>query len=181
MFTLAADLMVSAAPPERAGAAAGISETSSELGGALGIAVLGVVGTALYRSEVADTVPAGVPFDAAETARDSLGGAVAAGDDLPEPLGGDLVNTAGEAFTQALQLAATLSAAVVIAAAVLAWTLLRARGRSRARGGGGLGGGPSGPGSLAVPARRVGHFEGAGADRSVKGTRLSGPGAVEDS
>ncbi len=125
VFTLAADLMVSAAPPERAGAAAGISETSSELGGALGIAVLGVVGTALYRSEVADTVPAGVPFDAAETARDSLGGAVAAGDDLPEPLGGDLVNTAGEAFTQALQLAATLSAAVVIAAAVLAWTLLR--------------------------------------------------------
>ena len=130
VFTLAADLMVSAAPPERAGAAAGISETSSELGGALGIALLGVVGTALYRSEVDDTVPAGVPLDAAETARDSLGGAVAAGDDLPQPLGGDLVNTAGEAFTQALQLAATLSAAVVIAAAVLAWTLLR-RGEGR--------------------------------------------------
>jgi MFS transporter, DHA2 family, multidrug resistance protein len=125
VFTLAADLMVSAAPPERAGSAAGISETSSELGGALGIAVLGVVGTALYRSEVADTVPAGVPFDAVETARDSLGGAVAAGDDLPRPLGSDLVNAAGEAFTQALQLAATLSAAVVIAAAVLGWTLLR--------------------------------------------------------
>ena len=67
VFTLAADLMVSAAPPERAGAAAGVSETSSEFGGALGIAVLGVVGTALYRSEVADTVPAGVPFDAAES------------------------------------------------------------------------------------------------------------------
>jgi MFS transporter, DHA2 family, multidrug resistance protein len=127
VFTLAADLMVSAAPPERAGAAAGVSETSSEFGGALGIAVLGVVGTALYRSEVADTVPAGVPFDAAETARDSLGGAVAAGDDLPQPLGDDLVGTAGEAFTQALQLAATLSAAIVIAAAVLAWTLLRGR------------------------------------------------------
>ncbi|HEY6638018.1 MAG TPA: MFS transporter [Solirubrobacterales bacterium] len=129
VFTLAADLMVSAAPPERAGAAAGISETSSELGGALGIAVLGVVGTALYRTEVADTVPAGVPFDAADTARDSLGGAVAAGDDLPQPFGDDLVSTAGEAFTQALQLVATLSAAVVIAAAVVAWTLLRGRER----------------------------------------------------
>jgi hypothetical protein len=52
---------------------------------------------------------------------------VAAGDDLPQPLGGDLVNTAGEAFTQALQLAASLSAAILIAAAVLAWTLLRGR------------------------------------------------------
>jgi MFS transporter, DHA2 family, multidrug resistance protein len=125
VFTLAADLMVSAAPPERAGAAAGISETSSEFGGALGIAVLGVVGTALYRSEVADSVPAGVPIDAADTARDSLGGAVSAGNDLAEPLAGDLVNAAGDAFTEALQLAASLSAAVVIAAAVLAWTLLR--------------------------------------------------------
>jgi DHA2 family multidrug resistance protein-like MFS transporter len=125
VFTLAADLMVSAAPPERAGAAAGISETSSEFGGALGIAVLGVIGTALYRGEVADTVPAGVPSGAAESARDSLGGAVAAGNELPEPFAGHFVDAAGNAFTQALQLVATVSAAVVIAAAAVAWALLR--------------------------------------------------------
>jgi DHA2 family multidrug resistance protein-like MFS transporter len=125
VFTLAADLMVSAAPPDRAGAAAGISETSSELGGAVGIAVLGVIGTAVYRGEVADAVPAAVPPDAAQAARDTLGGAVAAGDELPDPLGPELVDAASDAFTQALQLAAGLSAAVVIAAAVLAWALLR--------------------------------------------------------
>jgi MFS transporter, DHA2 family, multidrug resistance protein len=125
VFTLAADLMVSAAPAERAGAAAGISETSSEFGGALGIAVLGVIGTALYRGEVADTVPAGIPSEAADAARDSLGGAVAAGDELPEASAPELVDAASDAFTQALQLAATLSAAVLIAAAVLAWGLLR--------------------------------------------------------
>jgi DHA2 family multidrug resistance protein-like MFS transporter len=125
VFTLAADLMVGAAPPERAGAAAGISETSSEFGGALGIAVLGVVGTALYRGEVADAVPAGVPSEAAEAARDSLGGAVAAGDGLAEPSAGELIDAASDAFTQALQLAATLSAAVLIAAAAVAWALLR--------------------------------------------------------
>jgi MFS transporter, DHA2 family, multidrug resistance protein len=125
VFTLAADLMVSAAPPERAGAAAGISETSSEFGGALGIAVLGVVGTALYRGEVADAVPVGVPSEAAEAARDSLGGAVAAGDGLAEPLAGELVDAASDAFSQALQLAATLSATVMIVAAALAWALLR--------------------------------------------------------
>jgi MFS transporter, DHA2 family, multidrug resistance protein len=125
VFTLAADLMVSAAPPERAGAAAGISETSSEFGGALGIAVLGVVGTAVYRGEVADAVPADVPPGAAESARDTLGGAVSAGGELPDPLGGALVDTAGDAFTQALQLVAGLSAAAVLAAALLAWALLR--------------------------------------------------------
>jgi DHA2 family multidrug resistance protein-like MFS transporter len=73
VFTLAADMMVGTAPPERAGAAAGISETSSELGGALGIAVLGAIGTAVYRGEVADAVPPGLPRKATTAARDTLG------------------------------------------------------------------------------------------------------------
>jgi DHA2 family multidrug resistance protein-like MFS transporter len=50
---------------------------------------------------------------------------VAAGDELPDPFAPELVDAASDAFTQALQLAASLSAAVVIAAAVLAWALLR--------------------------------------------------------
>jgi MFS transporter, DHA2 family, multidrug resistance protein len=48
VFTLTNDLIMSAAPPERAGAASGISETSSELGGALGIALFGSLATAVY-------------------------------------------------------------------------------------------------------------------------------------
>jgi DHA2 family multidrug resistance protein-like MFS transporter len=54
VVTLSTDLIVGAAPPERAGAASGISETGTELGGALGIAILGSLGTAVYRSEVSD-------------------------------------------------------------------------------------------------------------------------------
>jgi DHA2 family multidrug resistance protein-like MFS transporter len=125
VYTLAADLMVGAAPPERAGGAAGISETSSELGGALGIAVLGAAGTAVYRSEIEGAVPAGVPPETAEAARDTLGAAVAAGDKLPDPLAPALVDAAREAFTEALQVAATISAAVAIGAAALAAALLR--------------------------------------------------------
>ena len=68
LFTLAADLAIGSAPPERAGAASGISETSSELGGALGIAVLGTIGTAVYRGDVADGLPAGVSATARERA-----------------------------------------------------------------------------------------------------------------
>jgi MFS transporter, DHA2 family, multidrug resistance protein len=81
--TLATDLAVGAAPPERAGAASAITETSAELGGALGIAVLGVVGTAVYRGRMADGIPAGVPDQAAAVARDTLGGAVAVAGQLP--------------------------------------------------------------------------------------------------
>jgi MFS transporter, DHA2 family, multidrug resistance protein len=54
--TLATDLTVGAAPPERAGAASALAETSAEFGGALGIAILGVIGTAVYRSQVAAAV-----------------------------------------------------------------------------------------------------------------------------
>ena len=55
-------------PPERAGVASGISETGAELGGALGIAVLGSIGVAVYRSEIADALPDGVhPISDART------------------------------------------------------------------------------------------------------------------
>ncbi|MGH3013545.1 MAG: MFS transporter, partial [Gaiellaceae bacterium] len=86
VFTLATDLVVGTAPPERAGSAAALSETSSELGGALGIATLGSIGTALYRAQVDDAVPAGVPPEEAEAARDTLGGGVSAADRLPDGL-----------------------------------------------------------------------------------------------
>ncbi len=114
VYTLAADIMVGAAPPERAGAAAGISETSSEFGGALGIAILGAIGTAVYRGEIDASIPAGVRVEAAEGARDTLGAAISAGNGVP-----GLVEAARGAFTEALQLAATVSGAAVIAAAVL--------------------------------------------------------------
>jgi DHA2 family multidrug resistance protein-like MFS transporter len=125
LFTLAADLAVGSAPPERAGAASGISETSSELGGALGLAILGTVGTAVYRGRTADAIPAELPPDAAATASDTLGGAVEVADRLPPLLAGDLLGPARAAFTQGLQVAATVSGVLVIAAAVMVARLLR--------------------------------------------------------
>jgi MFS transporter, DHA2 family, multidrug resistance protein len=128
VFTLAADIAVGSAPPERAGAASGISETSSELGGALGIAVLGTIGTAVYRGQASDSIPAEVPADAAAAGGDTLGGAVEAADRLPAVLSAELLEPARAAFTEALQVAATVSGVVLIAAAVLLATLLRRAG-----------------------------------------------------
>jgi MFS transporter, DHA2 family, multidrug resistance protein len=125
VYTLAADLMVGAAPVERAGAAAGVAETSAEFGGALGIAILGAVGTVVYRGQIDEALPAPLPPELAASARDTLGGAVAAGSELPGRLGTGLVDAAQEAFTQALQVAATLSAAVAVGTAILAAALLR--------------------------------------------------------
>jgi DHA2 family multidrug resistance protein-like MFS transporter len=125
LFTLTNDLIIGAAPPERAGAASAISETGAELGGALSIAILGSIGTAVYRSQMADGVPAGVPPEEAETARDTLGGAVATADQLGGLLATDLLDVAREAFTQGMQVAALTSAIVAAVTAVLAAVFLR--------------------------------------------------------
>jgi DHA2 family multidrug resistance protein-like MFS transporter len=125
VFTATTDLVVSSAPPERAGAASGISETGAELGGALGIAILGSIGVAVYRGELATTLPAGIPSQAAMAARDTLGGAVSVAQQLPADVGAAVLAAAREAFTLGLQLTTAISAVVAIGIAVLATVLLR--------------------------------------------------------
>jgi DHA2 family multidrug resistance protein-like MFS transporter len=135
MFTLANDLIIGSAPPERAGAASGISETGVELGVALGIAVLGSVGTAVYRAHLASALPAGLPPEAAAAARETLGGAVVAAAELPGQLGAALLEAARAGFVEALQLGALVSAVASVGLAVLSLLLLRG-----VRTGGGHGG-----------------------------------------
>jgi DHA2 family multidrug resistance protein-like MFS transporter len=126
VWSATTDLVVSSAPPERAGAASGISETGAELGGALGIAILGSIGVAVYRGELAAALPAGVPSQAAAVARDTLGGAVGVAAHLPEGLGVALLDAAQQAFVRGMQLTVSLSATVAVVVAVMATILLRA-------------------------------------------------------
>ena len=134
LFTLAADLAIGSAPPERAGAASGISETSSELGGALGLAILGTIGAAVYRGQAADTIPAQLSPEATATASDTLAGAARVADGLPRDLAADVLEPAREAFAHALQVAATVSGVLVVAAAVLVARLLARDRKAGARG-----------------------------------------------
>ncbi len=122
---LATDLIVGSAPVERAGAASAISETSSEFGGALGIAVLGSIGTAVYRSRMIDAIPAGIPMSSAEAARSTLGGALAESEKLQNGLGPELLGTAREAFMQAMESAVVICAVIALATAVMVLVLLR--------------------------------------------------------
>jgi DHA2 family multidrug resistance protein-like MFS transporter len=123
--TLTTDLVVGSAPPERAGAASALSETAAEFGGALGIAILGVIGTRVYRSQLDSALPPGILPRAAAAGRDTLGGAVAAAGNLPGQPGQLLVRVARQAFTQGLHVVFAVSAAAVLGAAVLAAIRLR--------------------------------------------------------
>lgn len=122
---LGADLILGSAPPEKAGSASSLSETSGELGVALGVATLGSVGTAVYRSQVLDTIPSGTPPQAVEVTEDSLAGATAAAQHLTGGQGDVLLAGAREAFTQGLNTSAGISAGLLLAVAAVAVTLLR--------------------------------------------------------
>jgi DHA2 family multidrug resistance protein-like MFS transporter len=122
---LATDIIVGSAPVERAGAASAISETSSELGGALGIAVLGSIGTAIYRTRMTAAIPNGLPADVGEVARGTLGGATAVAGQLPDQVGAALLWTARDAFTQAFVATAAVNAVLVLVAAIAATLMLR--------------------------------------------------------
>ncbi|MFE6332860.1 MFS transporter [Streptomyces sp. NPDC057798] len=106
------DLAMGAAPVERAGSASSLMETGAEFGGALGMALLGSIGTAVYRHEIPDSAPA--------AAHETLGGALAVADRAP-----GLATAAREAFTSGMQGAAVAGAVVLTGAAVLAALTLR--------------------------------------------------------
>ena len=120
VFILTTDLIVSSAPPERAGSAAAISETGAEFGGVFGIAVLGSIGMAVYRAAVAGAIPSDVPAAAARAARDTLGGAAAAAGQLPGETGRVLIAAARGAFASGYVTVMTVCALLALALAVTA-------------------------------------------------------------
>jgi DHA2 family multidrug resistance protein-like MFS transporter len=136
VFTMTNDLIIGSAPPERAGAAAGISETSAEFNGALGIAVFGSIGVAIYRTILADTPLAGVPLEAVAAAMDTLGGAVAAASDLPPQVGAELVRAARSAFLVGIHVCAAISTMGSLAMAAFVWSRLRGVGAHGSTSGG---------------------------------------------
>jgi DHA2 family multidrug resistance protein-like MFS transporter len=95
------------------------------LGGALGIAILGSVGVAIYRGQLATTLPAGLPTAAADAARDTLGGAVVAAASLPPAQGVGVVDAAATAFVTGLQVVSAVATVIAVIIAVVSWFALR--------------------------------------------------------
>lgn len=125
MFTLGTELIISSAPPEKAGAASALAETGAEFGGAVGIAVFGSIGVAIYRDRMESLLNPAWPSDIQRAAQDTLGGAVASAVQLPTIEQISLLQAARHAFMEGMQLTSIAGAVLMLLASVLAYKSLK--------------------------------------------------------
>ena len=121
--TVSNELVIASAPPEKAGAASGVSETAYELGAVLGTATLGTVLTASYRSSV--VLPDGLTAVQQQAAGETLGGAANVAEQLPGDLAGALMDSARHAFDSGVGVAAWIGVGLIVAAMLVAAIGLR--------------------------------------------------------
>jgi EmrB/QacA subfamily drug resistance transporter len=122
----ATESIMGSLPRNRAGVGSALNDTAREVGGALGVAIVGSIVSSIYRSRLTDTMPKNVPAPVAEAAQDSIGAALHASTSLGTN-GGGLVSAAQEAFVAAMSRASIVTALVAVAGAVAAWRYLPAR------------------------------------------------------
>jgi EmrB/QacA subfamily drug resistance transporter len=113
----ATEAIMSALPREKAGVGSAVSNTIRQLGGALGVAVLGAVVSSVYRGQL--TAPPGLPDAAAEVARESIAGAYAVAGQAG-PAGPVLLADANAAFVTAMHYAAVGSTVFALLGALVA-------------------------------------------------------------
>lgn len=121
----ATESVMGSLPRDMAGVGSAINDTTRQVGGALGVAIIGSVVSSIYAGRIAD-VATSLGLDAASTsaAESSLGQAQRVAAELSNPT---LFADANIAFVDALTTGMLLSAAVIVGAAVLAWRFLPAR------------------------------------------------------
>jgi hypothetical protein len=113
-------------PPEKAGIGSAVNDTVREVGGALGVAVLGSILASQYTSAVGPATE-GLPPAGAETAGDSLGGAVVVAQQAGGSAGAALLDAARTAWVDGFSLALMVAAGVAAAGALVAAIWLPAR------------------------------------------------------
>jgi DHA2 family multidrug resistance protein-like MFS transporter len=112
--------------------ASAINSTARELGGALGVAILGSLSAPIYAAGVRPAT-ASLPVQTAGTVHDSLAGAGVVASYLPAPQGAALLGAARSAFVDGMDVAVLVGAVVAIAGAAVAFALLPGRTQTAGR------------------------------------------------
>jgi hypothetical protein len=120
--------IMSSVPPERAGVGSAVNDTTRQVGGALGVAVMGSIASSVYRHAVDDRLSdVAVPSAAHARIDDSVSGAFGAAHDLGGPGGTAVVDAARHAFIDGVRVASIVAFVLLVGAAVASARLLPSR------------------------------------------------------
>jgi EmrB/QacA subfamily drug resistance transporter len=119
----ATDAIMNALPRNRAGVGSALNDTARELGGAIGVAVVGSIVSTMYRADVIRNIPAGTPRPVAAAAHESLATALYASGRMGSA-GAQLADTARAAFVTGMAHATLAAAAIGGVAAFVAFRWL---------------------------------------------------------
>ena len=122
----ATEAIMGALPKAKAGIGSAMNDVVRELGGTLGVAVLGSIVSSSYASGM-DGSTAGLPAEAAEAASDSVGGAHEVAAEIGGSAAAKLIAVSDQAFVDAMMSAASVAAIVALVGAFLAAAFLPSR------------------------------------------------------
>ena len=122
-MTPATEALMSSLPKEQAGVGSAMNDTVRQVGGALGVAVLGSLLTSGYRGDM-ETAVSGLPAEAGDAASEAVGGAVAVADQVGGQAGDSLAVTAHDAFTSAMSTTVLVAAGAALVGSLLAAVLM---------------------------------------------------------
>ena len=121
----ATDSIMGSLPLAKAGVGSAMNDTTRQIGGALGVAILGSILASSYSSAMTSAV-VGLPAEAASVAGDSIGGAMAVASQIGEA-GAALASAAAAAFIGGMKSSVWLAVGVALVGAVSTWLFLPAR------------------------------------------------------
>ncbi len=126
----ATDSIMGSLPPEKAGIGSAMNDTTREIGGALGVAILGSITTAVYSSRIVgdpgfQALQAASPA-AADAVKDSVGSASIVASQLPAEIGQQITAAANSAFIHAIDRTTIIGAIVALLGAGIAYRFLPA-------------------------------------------------------
>jgi len=123
----ATESIMGSLPREKAGVGSAVNDTTRELGGALGVAIVGSTLSSLYATRLAANLRGKVPAPALTNARESVGGDFAVAHQVGGPVGAEIIAGARDAFVHAMSRASLLTALFALAGAAVALRFLPAR------------------------------------------------------
>ncbi len=128
----ATESIMGSLPREKAGVGSAMNDTTRQVGGAIGVAVLGSLLSSHYRPSVSSALSGKVPESLVNAAKDSVGGAISIANDPLHPIAPgfrtQIIDAAHQSFVSGLHLASVVAAIVVLIAVigVLIWLPSRA-------------------------------------------------------